>query len=101
MLKKDLVKQLAQEEELSERKAHTLVEAVFDILTKALMHGEKIKISGFGTFLVVKRKGRKIRDPRSHKIIKINDYVIPHFRAGEPLKAKVREAMAEKKDSVK
>ena len=97
MKKNELVKQLAQEEELSERKAHSLVEAVFDILGKALMHGEKIKVSGFGTFLVVKRKGRKIRDPRTHKIAKINDYVIPHFRAGEPLKARVREAMQEKK----
>jgi len=96
MRKIDLIRQLAREEKISERKATTLVYAVFDILGSALARGEKIKVSGFGTFLVVKRRGRKIRDPRSHKIIKINDYVIPHFRAGEPLKVKVREAFVEK-----
>ena len=101
MRKIDLIRQLAKEEKISERKATSLVYAIFDILGSALAQGEKIKVSGFGTFLVVKRKGRKIRNPRTHKITKINDYVIPHFRAGEPLKQKVREVAAEKKKNEK
>lgn len=98
MRKIDLIRQLAREEKISERKATSLVYAIFDILGSALARGEKIKISGFGTFVVVKRKGRKICNPRTHKIIKINDYVIPHFRAGEPLKQKVRETIGQTKN---
>lgn len=98
MKKRELIKQVAKEEKISERKSARLVEAVFDIIAKVLMKEEKVKISGFGTFLVVKRKGRKIRDPQTRKNIKISDYYIPHFRAGEPLKAKIREAMEIKEE---
>jgi len=96
MKKQELIKQLAREEKISERKASSLLYAVFDIISEALANQEKVKISGFGTFLTVKRKGRKIRNPRTHKIIEIGDYYIPHFRAGEPLKQKVREMIKEK-----
>ena len=97
MKKKELIKQLAKEEKISERKAQTLTEAVFDIIALALTKGEKVKISGFGTFLVRKRKGRTIRNPKTHKKMKISDYWIPHFRAGKPLKEKVREGIEIKK----
>lgn len=96
MRKKELISQLAQEEKISERKAQILVEAVFDIIEQKLIKGEKVKISGFGTFLVNKRKGRTIRNPKTNKKMKINDYWIPHFRAGEPLKRKVREGIKAK-----
>ena len=91
MKKKELIQQLAEEENLSERKAQELIEAVFDIITQALIKGEKVKISGFGTFVVTKRKGKTIRNPKTKKRMRIKDYWIPHFRAGEPLKQKVRE----------
>jgi len=98
MKKNELIKQLSEEEKISERKAKNLFEAVFDIISKALIKGEKVKISGFGTFLVTKRKGRKIANPQTKKKMKISDYYIPHFRAGEPLKQKVREGMEAKKE---
>lgn len=101
MRKKELINQLAQEEKLSERKAQILVEAVFDIITQKLVKGEKVKISGFGTFLVNKRKGRTIRNPKTNKRMEISDFWIPHFRAGEPLKEKVREGMRTKEESKK
>ncbi len=91
MRKKELIQRLAEEEKLSERKAQALIEAVFDIITQALIKGEKVKISGFGTFLVRKRKGRTIRNPQTGKRMKISDYFTPHFRAGEPLKQKTKE----------
>ncbi len=91
MRKKELIAQLAKEEKLSERKAQALVEAVFDIIAQALARGEKVKISGFGTFLVRKRKGRVIRNPQTKKRMRIKDYWSPHFRAGEPLKQRVKE----------
>ena len=91
MRKKELIAQLAKEEKLSERKAQALIEAVFDIIAQALARGEKVKISGFGTFLVRKRKGRVIRNPQTKKRMRIKDYWSPHFRAGEPLKQRVKE----------
>lgn len=93
MRKKELIAQLAKEEKLSERKAQALIEAVFDIIAQALARGEKVKISGFGTFVVRRRKGRVIRNPKTGKKMKISDYLIPHFCPGEPLKQRVREAL--------
>jgi len=98
MKKQELIQQLAKEEKLSKRKSQKLLEAVFDIISKKLMKDEKVKISGFGTFLVVKRKGRIIMNPQTKNKMKISDFYIPHFRPGEPLKQKIREAMEIKEE---
>ena len=50
MTKTDLIAQVAANTEMSKKSAEQAVNAVFEALSKAMSEGEKITISGFGTF---------------------------------------------------
>ena len=52
MTKTDLIAQVAANTEMSKKSAEQAVSAVFEALGKAMTEGEKITISGFGTFEV-------------------------------------------------
>ena len=53
MTKTDLIAQVAANTEMSKKSAEQAVSAVFEALGKAMTEGEKITISGFGTFEAV------------------------------------------------
>jgi DNA-binding protein HU-beta len=55
-------------------------------IKKALKKGDKIFLSGFGTFSVVKRKARKGRNPKTGEAIKIAARVIPKFKPAKAFK---------------
>jgi len=70
----------------AERALQEFVCAVFEALRK----GQKVTISGFGTFVVARRAGREVRDPRTGKRIKIPPAKVPRFRPSRGLKAVVK-----------
>jgi DNA-binding protein HU-beta len=94
MNKSELVQNLANKTKLSRADAQRAVDAMFDtndgIISKALKKGERIQITGFGTFETRKRKARTGRNPRTGKEIKIAATTSPSFRAGKGLKDRVR-----------
>ena len=59
MTKTDLIAQVAANTEMSKKSAEQAVNAVFEALGKAMTEGEKISISGFGTFEVRERAERQ------------------------------------------
>ena len=59
MTKTDLIAQVAANTEMSKKSAEQAVSAVFEALGKAMTEGEKITISGFGTFEVRERAERQ------------------------------------------
>ena len=65
MTKTDLVAQVAANTEMSKKSAELAVSAVFEALSKAMADGEKITISGFGTFEVRERAERQGINPRT------------------------------------
>ena len=64
MTKTDLIAQVAANTEMSKKSAEQAVSAVFEALGKAMTEGEKITISGFGTFEVRERAERQGINPR-------------------------------------
>jgi integration host factor subunit alpha len=50
---------------ISNREAARLVEAIFDSIKSKLGHGEKVQITGFGTFLVRRKRERRGRNPQT------------------------------------
>lgn len=94
MNKSELVQNLANKTKLSRADAQRVVDALFDtndgIISRALKKGERIQITGFGTFETRKRKARTGRNPRTGKEIKIAATTSPSFRAGKGLKDRVR-----------
>jgi len=86
MTKADLIDSLARRNEMPRPKAEEFVNALFDDLVNALKNGEKVNISGFGTFSVSERKGRLGRNPKTGATIEIAPSRAAKFKAGKTLK---------------
>ena len=90
MTKADLVAQVAKKAGLTAKAAKDAVNAVFDVITDALKRGEKVVVTGFGTFVVRKRAARKGRNPQTGEEITIPATKTPGFTAGKALKKAVK-----------
>jgi DNA-binding protein HU-beta len=90
MNKTDLVATLAERASLNKVDAAKLVDTLFDpssgIIAQTLKQGQKVQISGFGTFESRRRKGRTGRNPRTGEEIMIPPSTTASFRAGKALK---------------
>lgn len=86
MTKADLVDSVASKTEISKDKAEAIVNGVFDDIIAALKNGEKVNISGFGTFSVSHRKARTGRNPKTGETIHIASSRAAKFKAGKTLK---------------
>ncbi len=86
MTKSDLIDSLARRNEMPRPKAEEFVNGLFDDLVSALKNGEKVNISGFGTFSVSERKGRLGRNPKTGETIEIAPSRAAKFKAGKTLK---------------
>ena len=91
MTKTDLIAQVAANTEMSKKSAEQAVNAVFEALGKAMAEGEKITISGFGTFEVRERAERQGINPRTREPITIAASKVPTFKAGKAFKDAVAE----------
>jgi DNA-binding protein HU-beta len=86
MNKADFIGAVASECELSKADAARAVDAVIEVVKKALKKGDTVSLVGFGTFQVRKRAARQGRNPRTNEVIKIKASKIPSFKAGKALK---------------
>ncbi len=85
--KADLVEKVYDKIGFSKKEASELVELVFNSLKTTLQNGEKVKISGFGNFLVRGKKERIGRNPQTGDQIKISARRVLTFRPSHVLKA--------------
>ena len=94
MNKSDLVDSLADKTGITKADASRAVDALFStddgIISRALRKGDRVQITGFGTFEARKRKARTGRNPRTGESIKIAASKSPSFRAGKGLKDGIR-----------
>lgn len=90
MNKSELTQKLAERTNLSKSDASRAVDALFSvedgIIAQALKSGEKVQITGFGSFETRRREARTGRNPRTGKEIKIAASTSAAFRAGKGLK---------------
>lgn len=87
MTKADIVEKVYQKIGFSKKEASELVEMVFDELKKVLRGGDKVKISGFGNFVVREKNERIGRNPQTGEQIKISARRVLTFRPSQVLKA--------------
>ncbi len=90
MTKADLIAGIAKEAKISKATGEKAVNAFTDCVTKALKKGDKLTLTGFGTFSVAKRRARKGRNPQTGKEIKIPANKVAKFKAGKLLKSAVK-----------
>jgi DNA-binding protein HU-beta len=90
MTKADLVAQVAKKANLTAKAAKDSVNGVFSTISDAMKRGEKVVVTGFGTFVVRKRAARKGRNPQTGAEIQIPATKTPGFTAGKSLKRMVK-----------
>ncbi|UVO53934.1 HU family DNA-binding protein [Sphingomonas sp. SUN039] len=86
MNKQELIGHVADVAGLSKGDAVKAVEAVFDTITATLKKGGEVRLVGFGTFTVSKRKASTGRNPRTGEPMEIKASVQPKFKSGKGLK---------------
>ncbi len=86
MNKSEFIGSVADEANLSKADAERAVEAMFNVVKKALRAGDSVSLVGFGTYTVRKRAARSGRNPRTGETIKIKASKVPGFKAGKGLK---------------
>ncbi len=92
MNKAEMVDKVAEATGLSRKDARTAVDAIFatdpraGVIANALETGEKVQLTGFGTFEIRERKARTGRNPRTGEAIQIAAARVPAFSAGKSLK---------------
>ena len=86
MNKSDLVAAMAAKTGDTKKSTEETLNAFVDVVTEALVKGEKVQLVGFGSFEVRKRAARKGRNPQTKEEIKIPASKAPVFKAGKALK---------------
>lgn len=91
MNKNDLITEIAGLADLSKVKVGEMVDCFVNVVTKTLKKGEEVRLIGFGTFSISKRKATKGHNPRTGEEIKIPASKQPKFKAGKTLKEAVNK----------
>ena len=90
MNKQMLVNMLADQSGMTKKGAAEALDMVLSAIVDALKRGEKVTVTGFGTFEVRSRKARTGRNPQTGEEITIPARRVAAFRAGKALKDAVR-----------
>lgn len=86
MTKAEIVEQIYERVGFSKKEAAELVEKVFDTIKKTLATGEKVKVSGFGNFVVRDKNARKGRNPQTGEEILLDARRVLTFKPSLVLK---------------
>ena len=90
MTKADLITKIAEKSELSKKDSEKALNAVIAAITDALTEGDKVQLTGFGTFEVRDKKEKEAINPRTKEKIVVPARKSPAFKAGKALKDAVK-----------
>lgn len=89
MNKSELTSAIAQASGVSKKDSERVLNAIVDIMTQELAKGERIQLSGFGTFEVRNREARMGRNPITREAVQIPATRVPAFKPSKNLKDRV------------
>ena len=87
LTKADIIESVYEKVGFSKKEASDIVELLFDTLKTTLEKGEKVKISGFGNFVVRHKKPRIGRNPQTGEEIEISERKVLTFKPSQVLKS--------------
>lgn len=88
--KDTLVGSIVEKTELSKKDVESVLDAVIETVTEELKKGNKVTLTGFGTFKVSNRAAREGINPQTKAKIMIPAMTVPKFTAGKTLKEAVK-----------
>lgn len=86
MNKSELISLAAEQSGIAKKDAERVVNAAIDAITAALVKGDKVQLSGFGTFEIKDREARVGRNPHTRQAIEIPATRVPTFKPSKALK---------------
>ena len=86
MNKSELITLAAQNAGMARKDAERLINAAIDAMTAALSNGDKVQLSGFGSFEVKDREARMGRNPHTKEAVEIPATKVPVFKASKALR---------------
>lgn len=89
LTKADLIEHLMQQMQLTRQEGRCLVENFFDELSKSLIEGSVIKLSGFGNFELKDKSSRPGRNPKTGEPVAVSARRVVTFKAGQKFRQKV------------
>ena len=90
MTKKELIERVAKKANLTKRAADDSVNVTFTLIKDALVRGEKVVITGFGTFLIRSRAARRGRNPQTGEPMQLPSKKLAGFSAGKTIKRLIK-----------
>jgi len=92
MTKQELVERVARQTKLPKKEVAEVINTTLEVITGALSKSrpEPVVLTGFGTFMVKKRKARTGRNPQTGETIKIPATKVPRFKPGKALREAVK-----------
>ncbi len=90
MTKRNLIDIVAKKAHLTQKASHEAIDVFFEEVNKALAKGEKVVISGFGTFYISKVADKQVvpfGNEASRQTVK--GHRVVNFRAGKPMKKRI------------
>ena len=93
MNKVQLINAISMETGLKKTDIESVVNAFMDVVSKALVSGEKVSLKGFGTFDTFERKASLGRVVKTGEVVEIPSHYVPRFKASASLKKKVSEGI--------
>ncbi len=89
MTKRQIIDLVARKAHLPKRAAAEAIEVFLNEIGRILSKGERVVLSGFGTFRVTSMKGKTVKIPNTQKFVTIKAHRTPKFSAGKKLKRQV------------
>lgn len=89
MTKKHLIDLVSRKAHLTKKGATEAVDVFLEEVGRVLAKGEKVVLSGFGTFRVISMKGKTVKIPNTEKLVTIKAHRSPRFTPGKKLKRQV------------
>jgi DNA-binding protein HU-beta len=90
MNKSELINSLSEETTFSKKDVSRVLDSFTRIIERTLKRGEKVSITGFGSFWLSRRPARKGINPATKQRIDLPAVNVPRFKAGKSLREIVR-----------
>jgi len=100
MTKVDIVEAIYEKVGFSKKEVAKIVESIFDIMKEHLQREDKIKLSGFGNFVIRNKRSRRGRNPQTGDDIEITPRRILTFKPSQVLKVALNRRETQGRETV-
>jgi len=89
MTKKEIIDLVSRKSHLTKKATSEVINVFLNEIGRILSKGERVVLSGFGTFRVINMKGKTVKIPKTEKLVTVKAHRSPRFTPGKRLKSQI------------